>query len=555
MIERSSKRTFGFTAPLALAWIACAACGSSPLSLGEYTGGEDLNKHHRDAGGTNPGDSGPPVDSGGGGTCTPPDLGPAAGAVSGFAEQYAETTDVTDFFKWSSIRSTSDGGYVVAGLGAGWNCNAARVAKLSASGDIQWANGYGRYVCSEAKAVFQTSDGGFLFAAKADTTAFLNNGTDTDGWWVVKLGPDGSVQWNKVYRSSGPLSRAVELPQGGYLLLGSTSANDAWVVKIDANGNVVWQKSLGTPGFDFVDDAKPLPGGGALIAARFGATSALDRYFGAQGAIPTLLKINDDGTVAWQTSYSVPSSSYESILGLDLTPDCGSVLLARNCTQDANFALTCTSGLLKLDGAGKIQWQKGYAVVPAASSLSYDETNDINFPTNVVSTSDGSVFLGGALNAGGLNTSTGHRFVTKSNIAIAKFGADGTLGWAQQYNVDVGLAPHGTTGATGLVRASNGGLLALGRTMPVDDTISGGNTAIATIAKIPPQDGALAPISASVSITLTAGPFAVVASPTLTSADTSAATTSYTVDQFGSGPQAIFNNYSNVTDSVTHIAP
>jgi len=74
-----------------------------------------------------------------------------------------------------SIIQTSDGGYIVAArtesLGAGYYVldYDALVIKLDSNGNIQWAKTYGRSGWDDAFSIIQTSDGGYIVAGYTES--------------------------------------------------------------------------------------------------------------------------------------------------------------------------------------------------------------------------------------------------------------------------------------------------------------------------------------------------------------------------------------------------
>ena len=88
-----------------------------------------------------------------------------------------------------------------------------------------------------------------------------------------------------VYLWVGPaIDHAVLLQQtvdGGYVVAGlprflsGRAVGDAWIVKLDENGVVAWQKAYGTPGSDYPYSARQTQDGGYIMVGytAFGAGS------------------------------------------------------------------------------------------------------------------------------------------------------------------------------------------------------------------------------------------------------------------------------------------
>jgi hypothetical protein len=97
------------------------------------------------------------------------------------------------------IQQTSEGGYIVAGQSNSNNEDVTGnhgnsdywVVKLSGSGDIQWEKSLGGSDYEAARAIQQTTDGGYIVAGwSTSTDGDVTGNHGNDDYWVVKLGPD-----------------------------------------------------------------------------------------------------------------------------------------------------------------------------------------------------------------------------------------------------------------------------------------------------------------------------------------------------------------------------
>jgi hypothetical protein len=154
--------------------------------------------------------------------------------------RFARTYGGTNADGALSVRQTSDGGYIVTGItysfGAGGDIF---LIKTGANGNIQWAKTYGGGGSEEASSVRQTSDGGYIVAGR---TYYFGAGGDI---FLIKTDANGNVQWAKTYGGTG-LDWAFSVQQtsdGGYIVTGITysfgaGSSDIFLVKTDANGNI-----------------------------------------------------------------------------------------------------------------------------------------------------------------------------------------------------------------------------------------------------------------------------------------------------------------------------
>ena len=135
----------------------------------------------------------------------------------------------------------SDGGFVLTG-GNG----EIIVAKLSSGGAIQWAKRINGPNDDSPGHIIETSDGGFVVVGY--TTSW---GSGPSDFIVVKMAPDGSVQWARVY--GGPsYERALsvaEVADGNMVVVGYTGTfnpnDDILVLKVSmSDGSLIWGRAF-----------------------------------------------------------------------------------------------------------------------------------------------------------------------------------------------------------------------------------------------------------------------------------------------------------------------
>ncbi len=190
-----------------------------------------------------------------------------------------------------AVQQTSDEGYVVAGytysIGGDVGLNHGGcdywVVKLDGSGEIVWTEILGGSGQDYARAVQQTSDGGYVVAgytasSESDDVG-LNHGMDDA--WVVKLDGAGKSIWNTTLGGgANDHARAVQqTTDGGYVVTGYTTSNqsgdvglnhgsyvsDYWVVKLDGAGKIVWTATLGGSGYEEANAVQQTSDGGYIV--------------------------------------------------------------------------------------------------------------------------------------------------------------------------------------------------------------------------------------------------------------------------------------------------
>lgn len=245
---------------------------------------------------------------------------------------------------------TSDGGYIIAGANADYT--SVQVLKLNSDGTIAWQKNYDGTV-GFPESLQETSDGGFVMAGWGEV-----------GFWVLKLDDEGSMTWQRTYDSGKPewATSIRSTSDGGYILAGSTDfslspESDFWILKLNSDGTIVWQKTYGGTAADFAQDIQETNDGGYIV---IGDTNS----FGASRSDVWVLKLNHDGTIAWQKVYGYVGDEYAR--AIQETSDGGYIVAARNGWK---------GWILKLDDDGTVAWQRTYDV-GNQGIRSIQETND-----------------------------------------------------------------------------------------------------------------------------------------------------------------------------------
>lgn len=144
-----------------------------------------------------------------------------------------------------SVRSTSDGGFVVGGFIPVGSRYRDVIVKLDASGNVQWRKSYQVHEMGyNADGFVQpTPDGGYFLAGSFYTTRAA--GAGRNDFALLRVDPNGNVLWSKLYGTAldeKALTGAYTAADGGFVLAGQTITSSyktyAWVVKTDGNGNV-----------------------------------------------------------------------------------------------------------------------------------------------------------------------------------------------------------------------------------------------------------------------------------------------------------------------------
>ena len=254
-----------------------------------------------------------------------------------------------------AIQTTFDGGYVIAGLSNSNDGNVTGnhggydywVVKLDATGNIQWQKTLGGSNEDDAYTIKTTSDGGYVVAGRSKSSD--GNVTGNHGvydYWVVKLDATGNIQWQKsLGGSNNDIAQSIHTTSdGGYVVagysqsidgnsFGNHGSYDCWVVKLDAAGNIQWQKSLGGLSDDVAQSINTTSDRGYIIA---GYSSSNDgEVTGNHGAQDYwVVKIDAIGNLQWQKSLG--GSSSDVAYAILNTSDSGYILAGYSSSNDGN---------------------------------------------------------------------------------------------------------------------------------------------------------------------------------------------------------------------------
>ncbi|QQS30031.1 MAG: PKD domain-containing protein [Sphingobacteriales bacterium] len=156
---------------------------------------------------------------------------------------------------------------------------------------------------SQSYRITRSADGGYL------SVGYLVNGGYPDyTLYAVKLGPDGSKEWQKIYpifNSHCTFRDVMAAPDGGYYLTGSVNMNwndfpidqgNILLMKIDSTGNAEWSKVHDVGSMDQGLSFQQTADNGFII----GGASALA---GNQIFRPYLLKTDSAGNFVWGKQY------------------------------------------------------------------------------------------------------------------------------------------------------------------------------------------------------------------------------------------------------------
>ena len=141
-----------------------------------------------------------------------------------------------------SVQQTTDGGYIIAGstmsFGSG-NNEDVYLIKTNASGDTLWTRTYGGTNGGAGNSVQQTSDGGYIITGLGPGTSHNAN------VYLIKTNVQGDTLWSRTYGGAkeGWGFSVQQTSDGGYITAGfmcplGDTLGDVYLIKTNASGNI-----------------------------------------------------------------------------------------------------------------------------------------------------------------------------------------------------------------------------------------------------------------------------------------------------------------------------
>lgn len=188
-------------------------------------------------------------------------------------------------------------------------------------GTVHWERCFGGSSIDIFRALDNTEDGGCILVGESwSSDGDVPSNAGQGDFWMVKLDPDGALQWTKSFGGSQTENpRAIKrTSDGGYIVTGVTNSSDGditghqglddvWVVKVSAMGELLWQRTYGGSNTDSGNDVITYPDGSHLVV---GWTNSSDGDVSSNigQADGWLLRLNADGSLRWQKTFGGSSS-------------------------------------------------------------------------------------------------------------------------------------------------------------------------------------------------------------------------------------------------------
>jgi hypothetical protein len=333
-------------------------------------------------------------------------------AQTALVKQWDKTFGGSNYDQFSSLKQTTDGGYILGGLSfspiSGTKSQASKgrddywVIKLDASGNKTWDKTLGGSSNDHCSSLQQTSDGGYILGGSSSSPisgdkSQANKAQGFDDYWVVKLNANGNKLWDKTIGSSGDdnLTSLQQTSDGGYILGGYTQSGisgdksqvsqgsyDYWVVKLDASGNKIWDKTFGGSGEDRLFSLQQTSDGGYILGgnsysgisgdkSQANKTQGFDDYW--------VVKLDANGNKSWDKTLG--GSSQDDLWYLQQTLDGGYILGGTTDSGISGDKSQASQGsydywVVKLDASGNKMWDKTFGGSLGDGLHSLHQTSD-----------------------------------------------------------------------------------------------------------------------------------------------------------------------------------
>lgn len=278
-----------------------------------------------------------------------------------------------------SVYETADGGYIAAGYTGSTDGDVtenkgdrdALLVKFAANGSVSWHKTYGGTTFETARSIIQTAEGGYIFTGSTNSTdgdvASTHGGNDV---WVVKLDNQGVIEWEKTYGgTSGDAGYSiVESTGGGYVVGGQSNSadgnltenngmTDLWVFKIDEDGTLTWQTAWGGSDADYGRKLIETSAGDIVVVGYSSSNNGdLTENKGAEDG--WILKLSETGSLIWQKSIGGTGSDYV----WDVIENSDGAYILAGSTTSSNGDVSENKGgadswIVELDEQGTIEWE------------------------------------------------------------------------------------------------------------------------------------------------------------------------------------------------------
>lgn len=266
-------------------------------------------------------------------------------------------------------KSTTDGGYVIAGLASEYNTSTFHpfIAKLDCDGLVQWQKFFGstQSISNVNTKVIETANGDYVLISNLGTNQNYNG-------FAIRCDASGNILWQKLLNlSNGSQSDIVndvkETTDGHLILTGAGKGTpDVLLTKLQSNGTLLWSKLYGTSGF--FDE------GSAILELKDGNYLLTGRYVSMGTFNAFLMKTDTSGNVLWFKCYG---DTLHHMRAMDIKEfSNGDILMGGSTTlRKTNFQSFSDNFIMRLSSTGDTLWTKVFH--GSAPNDSYENVSSV----------------------------------------------------------------------------------------------------------------------------------------------------------------------------------
>ncbi len=267
----------------------------------------------------------------------------------------------------SSVEQTSDGGYIIIGTTSSFRNGSQDIwlIKTDVNGDTTWTKTFGGTEYDYGSSVKQTTDGGYIIIGGT-------SGSGNFDFWLIKTDVSGDTTWTKTFgRSESDFAHSVEqTTDGGYIIAGQTNSlgttvADVWLIKTDANGDTAWTKTFGGTGYDSGYSVVQTTDGGYII---IGETQS----YGAGNSDVWLIKTGINGDPSWTKTFGGTEHDCDCGRSVQQTTDGGYIIAGETSSSEAGLDVW----LIKTGINGDPSWTKTFGGTEHDYGCSVEQTTD-----------------------------------------------------------------------------------------------------------------------------------------------------------------------------------
>jgi len=187
-----------------------------------------------------------------------------------------------------SIQETADSGFIIGAWTKSFGAGGRDfyLLKTNAGGILEWSNTFGGGNSDTAMSAIETFEGGYLIVGQTGASVY-----------VVKTNCNGNEEWHETYPvGTNTYSQANAIQQtsdGGYILAGHTGLgySNAFLIRIDSIGTSIWEKTISRNYRDTFYSVQISDDGGYFMVGDSGGTFVRDLF---------VMKTDMTGNVEWE---------------------------------------------------------------------------------------------------------------------------------------------------------------------------------------------------------------------------------------------------------------